>query len=149
MLTLLAMIGTFIGFCVFAILLFLGMFFSSEVGFTFVEVFNWATTDGIGGLAANLFLIVALVIAAVPQLIATCFVLGFASDRKSAVFSIPFAAVLLAIVPYILFRLWGDWVLAAGGAFLFYVVPLAFIWLTAIKTKMGALDNDKNSVDAK
>lgn len=108
MLTLLGMIGMFLLVLLLAVFLLLGMFFSSDFGYAFTDVFNYATTTGLGNVAEVITILVILGIAFAIQ--ATIWL--FIADRMIDT-SIPdilqqlIIMIVLLPIPAFFFTCWG------------------------------------------
>lgn len=108
MLTLLGMIGLFLLVLLLAVFLLLGMFFSSDFGYAFTDVFNYATTTGLGNVAEVVTILAILGIAFAVQ--ATIWL--FIADRMIDT-SIPdivqqlIIMIVLLPIPAFFFTCWG------------------------------------------
>lgn len=108
MLTLLAMIGLFLLVLGLVIVLLMGMFFSSDMGGMFVNVFNYATSTGIADLVTVGVMLVILFAAFAVQAVIWFFV----SERmlESAlplIVQMIIELVVLIPIPAFFFTAWG------------------------------------------
>lgn len=131
MLTLLGCIGMFILVVLLAVLLLLGMFFSSDAGYAFADIFNFATTRLPGIIVLTVLALVVLGISALLQM----GLLAWISDRlsKSNIPTLAQILILLVVlvpIPWFLFASLGlIYRLFGVMCILLYVVPaLLTIW---------------------
>lgn len=154
MLTALAMIGMFLAFVVFCILFALGAFLQSDIGFMFVDAFNWATTSGIAGVALTVLFLVALGVVAFVNLLIGLALANWVIDRDTSSPWEPFIAAPLAFMwaPGILAVLWGEYKMIAVGTFLLFAIPVICIWWLDISEYMlwrrTSANEDKNEDEA-
>lgn len=124
MMTLLGCIGMFILVSLLAILLLLGMFFSSGAGQVFTDTFNFVTTD----LPAFIVLAVLTIIVGAVSILIQFGVAGWLSDRFLES-NIPDMAqmliILMALVPV--------------PAFLFITGGLVYFWFDAFTVLLYAI----------
>ena len=139
MLTLLAMIGLFLLVLGLVIVLLMGMFFSSDMGGMFVNVFNYATSTGIADLVTVGVMLVILFAAFAVQAVIWFFV----SERM-----LESALPLIVPIPAFFFTAWGlEYRWAGVLCVLIFALPALYNLGLNVYVKLEEIKENKNVKD--
>lgn len=147
MLTLLAMIGLFLLVLGLVIVLLMGMFFSSDMGGMFVNVFNYATSTGIADLVTVGVMLIILFAAFAVQAVIWFFV----SERmlESALPLIVQMIIELIVfipIPTFFFMAWGlEYRWAGVLCVLIFALPAVYDLGSNVYIKLEEIKENKNS----
>ena len=144
MLTLLAMIGLFLLVLGLVIVLLMGMFFSSDMGGIFVNVFNYATSTGIADLVTVGVMLIILFAAFAVQAVIWFFVTERMLDSAlPLIVQMIIELIVFIPIPTFFFMAWG---LEAGVlCVLIFALPAVYDLGSNVYIKLEEIKENKNS----
>ena len=145
MLTLLAMIGLFLLVLGLVIVLLMGMFFSSDMGGIFVNVFNYATSTGIADLVTVGVMLIILFAAFAVQAVIWFFV----SERMlDSALPLIVQMIVLIPIPAFFFTAWGlEYRWAGVLCVLIFALPALYNLGLNVYVKLEEIKENKNVKD--
>lgn len=150
MLTLLAMIGLFLLVLGLVIVLLMGMFFSSDMGGIFVNVFNYATSTGIANLVTVVVMLIVLFAAFAVQAVIWFFVSEKMLDTDlPLIVQMIIELVVLIPIPVFFFMAWGvEYRWAGVLCVLAFALPALYNLGLNVYIKLEEIKENKNLKDA-
>lgn len=137
MLAALGMIAMFVGFVVFCVLCLLGIFFSSDAGATFTDVFNWVTSNGLGALVLGVLFLVGLAVVAFINALIVFGLIGlgdeYAKSNPLPLFIL--TPLLLGLAPLGLTYVWGEYKMVSIGSLLLFAVSVLYTWYENLQSR--------------
>ena len=147
MLTLLAMIGLFLLVLGLVIVLLMGMFFSSDMGGIFVNVFNYATYTGIADLVTVGVMLIILFAAFAVQAVIWFFVTERLLDSAlPLIVQMIIELIVFIPIPTFFFMAWGlEYRWAGVLCVLIFALPAVYDLGSNVYIKLEEVKENKNS----
>ena len=147
MLTLLAMIGLFLLVLGLVIVLLMGMFFSSDMGGIFVNVFNYATSTGIADLVTVGVMLIILFAAFAVQAVIWFFVTArLLASALRLIGPMIIALIVFIPIPTFFFMAWGlEYRWAGVLCVLIFALPAVYDLGSNVYIKLEEIKENKNS----
>lgn len=147
MLTLLAMIGLFLLVLGLVIVLLMGMFFSSDMGGIFVNVFNYATSTGIADLVTVGVMLIILFAAFAVQAVIWFFVTERMLDSAlPLIVQMIIELIVFIPIPTFFFMAWGlEYRWAGALCVLIFALPAVYDLGSNVYIKLEEVKENKNS----